>query len=63
MSVVCGEGILLVTTRPATPQAHSHTVRTEAENPLDHGAAMRYESTQQNPRRKRATGLSQRNRS
>eukprot|EP00965_Chrysotila_dentata_P257302 6212843-Pleurochrysis_carterae.AAC.1 len=41
MSVKCGEGILLIKqTRPATPRAHDHTARTEAENPLDHGVAM-----------------------
>eukprot|EP00965_Chrysotila_dentata_P260174 6213805-Pleurochrysis_carterae.AAC.6 len=30
---------------PATPRAHDCTVRTEAESLLNHGAAMRYEST------------------
>eukprot|EP00965_Chrysotila_dentata_P116366 3846770-Pleurochrysis_carterae.AAC.1 len=49
ISVVCGQGILLVTTtRPAAPRALNCTVRTESESPLDHGATMRYESTQQN---------------
>eukprot|EP00965_Chrysotila_dentata_P087757 2897740-Pleurochrysis_carterae.AAC.1 len=33
-------GECVTTTRPATPSAHSHTVRTEAKSPLDHGAAM-----------------------
>eukprot|EP00965_Chrysotila_dentata_P238481 6202530-Pleurochrysis_carterae.AAC.1 len=43
ISVVCGERILLTTTtRPATPRAHDCTVRTEAESPLAHGAAMCY---------------------
>eukprot|EP00965_Chrysotila_dentata_P136038 4497795-Pleurochrysis_carterae.AAC.1 len=32
---------------PATPLTHDYTVRTEAESPLDYGAAMRYEAAQQ----------------
>eukprot|EP00965_Chrysotila_dentata_P161844 5345032-Pleurochrysis_carterae.AAC.5 len=44
----------MVAPRPATLRAHDYTVRTEAERSLDHGAAMRYKSTQQEPRRKRA---------
>eukprot|EP00965_Chrysotila_dentata_P180486 5957811-Pleurochrysis_carterae.AAC.1 len=35
--------LVITATRPATPQAndYDYTVRTEAESPLDHGAAMR----------------------
>eukprot|EP00965_Chrysotila_dentata_P260695 6214003-Pleurochrysis_carterae.AAC.1 len=42
-------------TRPATPRANGYTVRAEAESTLDQGAVMRYESSQQEPRRKGAT--------